>query len=216
MVSSRHVCECCRVKKYTATPMTTTHNDPLGCRDLDHSDKPLFSAPRAHASTINAIDGCGGLGIGHGSPELVTGSQDGHVRVWDPRVPEAVLTLEPTASVHQNGVGAGAGGVRDCWTVAFGNSFDDTERCIAAGYDNGDIKLFDLRTSRMRWEDNAGNGVVSLEFDRCGGGTGVENLGTEVQGPVVRVSKYTYTYSLQECTPDVMASAACVYLALQA
>jgi hypothetical protein len=36
--------------------------------------------------------------------------------------------------------------VRDCWTVAFGNSFNDEERCIAAGYDNGDVKLFDLRT----------------------------------------------------------------------
>ena len=32
----------------------------------------------------------------------------------------------------------------DCWTVAFGNSYNDAERCIAAGYDNGDVKIFDL------------------------------------------------------------------------
>lgn len=30
-----------------------------------------------------------------------------------------------------------------------------------------DVKLFDMRTSRMRWEGNTGNGVVALEFDRC-------------------------------------------------
>ncbi len=34
---------------------------------------------------------------------------------------------------------------RDCWCVAFGNAHNDEERCVAAGYDNGDIKLFDLR-----------------------------------------------------------------------
>jgi WD40 repeat protein len=50
--------------------------------------------------------------------------------------------------------------------VAFGNSFNDEERCVAAGYDNGDIKLLDLRMNRLRWEINIGDGVVGLEFDR--------------------------------------------------
>jgi hypothetical protein len=31
----------------------------------------------AHESIINAIDGCGGLGIGYGAPEIVTGGRDG-------------------------------------------------------------------------------------------------------------------------------------------
>ena len=31
----------------------------------------------AHDSIINAIDGVGGLGIGGGAPEIVTGSRDG-------------------------------------------------------------------------------------------------------------------------------------------
>jgi hypothetical protein len=26
---------------------------------------------------------------------------------------------------------------RDCWSVAFGNSYNDDERCVLAGYDNG-------------------------------------------------------------------------------
>ena len=56
--------------------------------------------------------------------------------------------------------------VRDCWTVSFGNSFNDEERVIAAGYDNGDVKLFDLRTNSVLWEDNIRNGVCGIQFDR--------------------------------------------------
>ena len=58
--------------------------------------------------------------IGYGAPELVTGGRDGCVRLWDPRVPDPVLGLEP-------GAGETA---RDCWTVAFGNSYSDEDRCI--------------------------------------------------------------------------------------
>lgn len=38
---------------------------------------------------------------------------------------------------------------RDCWSVAFGNSYNDEERCVLAGYDNGDVKLFDLRMNQV-------------------------------------------------------------------
>ena len=37
---------------------------------------------------------------------------------------------------------------------------------MAAGYDNGDVKLFDLRTNCLRWDTNVANGVCGLEFDR--------------------------------------------------
>jgi hypothetical protein len=47
--------------------------------------------------------------------------------------------------------------------VAFGNSFNDEERCLAAGYDNGDVKVFDLRMNAVRWETNVGNGVCTVE-----------------------------------------------------
>ena len=44
-----------------------------------------------------------------------------------------------------------------------GNSYSDTERCVCAGYDNGDVKLFDLRTMSLRWETNLKNGVNSRQ-----------------------------------------------------
>ena len=43
--------------------------------------------------------------------------------------------------------------------MAFGNSYNDEERCVLAGYDNGDVKLFDLRTGTVRYETNVKNGV---------------------------------------------------------
>lgn len=45
-------------------------------------------------------------------------------------------------------------------SCAVGNSFSDDERCIVAGYDNGDIKLFDLRANAIRYETNVANGKV--------------------------------------------------------
>lgn len=49
---------------------------------------------------------------------------------------------------------------RDCWCVAFGNSYNNEERIVAAGYDNGDIKLFDLKTMSVRWTKCVKNGVT--------------------------------------------------------
>ena len=46
------------------------------CRNLESPDIPVFSAD-AHKEIINCIDGVGGLGIGEGAPEIVTGSRDG-------------------------------------------------------------------------------------------------------------------------------------------
>ena len=72
-----------------------------------------------------------------GAPELVTGGRDGCVKVWDVRQKaEPVADMSPAEGTE----------IRDCWSVAFGNSFDDSERCVVAGYDNGDVKMFDLRT----------------------------------------------------------------------
>jgi hypothetical protein len=119
-----------------------------------------WEVPAAHTSMINAIDGCGGLNVGGGAPELVTGGRDGAVRLWDPRLPTAVIALEPAD--------AAGGTARECWSVAFGNAFSDDERCIVAGYDNGDVKLFDLRTQTMRWETNVGNGgALAARVSNC-------------------------------------------------
>ena len=115
----------------------------------------VFSV-QAHDSIINCMDGIGGGSIGHGAPEIVTGGKDGAARIWDPRVNYPVISLEP-----EKGSAA-----RDCWTVNFGNSYNDEERCVVAGYDNGDVKLFDLRTQSVRWEKNYNNGITCAEFDR--------------------------------------------------
>lgn len=56
-------------------------------------------------------------------------------------------------------------GSRDCWSVAFGDSHTRDERCVCAGFDNGDIRVFDLRTLQIRWESNVRNGVCSLEMN---------------------------------------------------
>ncbi|XP_075223991.1 dynein axonemal assembly factor 10 [Lycorma delicatula] len=124
--------------------------------NLEDLFKPIYSV-NAHKEIINAIDGIGGQSIGCGAPEIVTGSRDGSVKVWDPRQKEKpVAIMEPDEGEVR----------RDCWTVTFGNSYNSEERIVCAGYDNGDIKMFDLKAMSVRWETNVKNGVCGLEFDR--------------------------------------------------
>jgi len=49
--------------------------------------------------------------------------------------------------------------------VALGGSVG-AERLLAAGYDNGDVVLFDLRARAVRWQANVGGAVTALDFDR--------------------------------------------------
>jgi WD40 repeat protein len=124
--------------------------------NLEKTELPVYSV-KGHKEIINAIDGVGGLGIGEGAPEIATGSRDGAVKIWDPRQKnDPVAVMEPAEGETR----------RDCWTVAFGHAYNVQDRCVAAGYDNGDIKLFDLRAMGLRWETNVKNGVCNLEFDR--------------------------------------------------
>lgn len=86
----------------------------------------------------------------------VKGGKDGSVKIWDPREKLPVAKMETAIGATK----------RDCWTVAFGNAYNSEERIVCAGYDNGDIKMLDLRAMALRWETNVSNGVCSLEFDR--------------------------------------------------
>lgn len=124
--------------------------------DIECLQTPIYKA-KAHKSIVNCVDGVGGLAVGEGAAEIVTGSRDGSVKVWDARQKEEpVAIFEPVEG----------GESRDCWAVAFGHSYNKHDRCVASGYDNGDIKLFDLRNMSLRWECNVKNGVCGLQFDR--------------------------------------------------
>lgn len=43
-------------------------------------DTSVYSV-KAHKEIVNSIDGVGGLGIGDGAPEIVTGSRDGQFKL---------------------------------------------------------------------------------------------------------------------------------------
>ncbi|KAI4469115.1 mrna export factor and bub3 [Holotrichia oblita] len=124
--------------------------------DLEDTLLPVYKTTK-HTNLINCIDGVAGTSTGCGAPEIVTGSKDGSVMVWDVRQKD-----DPVAKfLPAEGTTA-----RDCWSVAFGNSYNSEERIVAAGYDNGDIKMYDLKTMKVRWSKCIKNGVVSIQFDR--------------------------------------------------
>ncbi|EDW70689.1 WD repeat-containing protein 92 [Drosophila novamexicana] len=132
--------------------------------DLEHPELAVYNV-KAHTGIINCIDAIGGTQLECGAPEIVTGSRDGAIKVWDIRQGQApVVDISPPS---QMGDGINRSNLRrDCWAVAFGNTYNEEERIIAAGYDNGDLKLFDLRAMAVRWEATIKNGICGLEFDR--------------------------------------------------
>lgn len=149
---------------------------------------------RGPSSLIHAIDGCGGgaEGDGPGAPLLATAGLDGAVHVWDPRLPVPVASLPtvqapPVAAAGTQGAPSPSVGAAEkplqAWGVAFGNAHSEAERWVAAGYEGGTVRIFDLRAGRVMWEEAGrggggggkgggggggarGWGVNSLEFDR--------------------------------------------------
>lgn len=120
----------------------------------------------AHEGIINCLDAIGGgTMLNCGAPEIATGGSDGFVKVWDLRQNDKpVASMSPMTEKSADKSKATAS--RDCWCVCLGDSYNSEERALCAGYDNGDIKMFDLRQMKLRWETNVKNGVCGLEFDR--------------------------------------------------
>ncbi|CAH0383633.1 unnamed protein product [Bemisia tabaci] len=135
---------------------TGSFDGKLNIWDLEDPKHPIYTVD-AHNEIINTIDGFGGTAIGCGAPEIVTGSRDGSVKVWDPRQKNKPVAVMECVNNEEK---------RDCWCVCFGNSYNTEERVVCAGYDNGDVKLFDLRKMSTQWECNVKNGVCCVEFDR--------------------------------------------------
>ncbi len=59
---------------FTSTNLFCIHYFPY--RDFNHIEAPVYSV-KAHEQIVNCVDSVGGLGIGGGAPEIVTGSRDG-------------------------------------------------------------------------------------------------------------------------------------------
>lgn len=66
--------------------------------DVNRLDGFVYTVAEAHRGIINAIDTVGSV-ENCGASEIVTGGQDGIVKVWDPRCSEAVIQIEPTSKV---------------------------------------------------------------------------------------------------------------------
>ena len=130
-------------------------NGNLQIYDLEKGTT-TYDVQKAHKTIINAMDAIGGTGD-VGPAEIMTAGRDGSAKIWDPRTNNPVVVLEPANTEKI---------LPECWTVSFGNTYNSEERCVAIGYDNGDIKLYDLRMNSLLWETNLQNGICSIEFDR--------------------------------------------------
>lgn len=115
-----------------------------------------YDIKKAHKTIINSMDAIGGTG-NIGPSEIITAGRDGSAKIWDPRTNSPVVVLEPANTEKV---------LPECWAVSFGNTYNSEERDVGIGYDNGDIKLYDLRTNSLVWETNLQNGICSIEFDR--------------------------------------------------
>ncbi|OEH80377.1 wd g-beta repeat-containing protein [Cyclospora cayetanensis] len=90
------------------------------------------------------------------SPLAVTGGREGTVKVWDLRMKQPVVSLEPVEGEE----------AAECWAVCWGGCTGGPEGVIGCGYDNGDVKLFDVRAMKLISERNLDYGVCGLAMDR--------------------------------------------------
>jgi len=123
--------------------------------DPERLEIPVMST-KGHDLIINAIDGYGPIFQDSKTTELLTGGRDGRIKAWDLRT-----DLVPTSVILP------ADKTADVWSVAYA-SCGSGNRVFAAGYDSGDVKVFDQRSNTYVWDVNVGSGVCSLEFSSVG------------------------------------------------
>ena len=112
----------------------------LAVWDVDDLDRPVEEIMGAHSDLVHCLAGVPG--------RLVSGGREGVVKVWDRRdMRRSVLSLEGESSSRP-----------EVWTVEVG------EDSLCAGYSNGDIRIFDCRSGKVKWESHLARGVTSLEL----------------------------------------------------
>ncbi|KAL8274838.1 hypothetical protein Esti_001244 [Eimeria stiedai] len=105
---------------------------------------------KAHESVLTTVDA-------HPTqPLVITGGREGVVKVWDLRTKQQVVSLEPVAGEE----------AAECWSVCWGGCTGGSLGSVCCGYDNGDVKLFDLGRMQLLAETNLDYGVCCLACDR--------------------------------------------------
>ncbi|KAF8930520.1 hypothetical protein BGZ47_000504 [Haplosporangium gracile] len=140
----------------------------VGLWDLSRAEVPVWIF-RAHEDVVNCMDG---VGSRTGRPEFVTGGRDGAVKLWDMRQDHKATgatgsgagvalgkPLSTMASLKKQVDG------HDVWCVNMGvGQGNDDEILVVAGYDNGDLRVMDLRMGQAVFETNLQHGICSVEL----------------------------------------------------
>jgi hypothetical protein len=93
--------------------------------------------------------------------------------------------------------------------VCEGHACNAHDRCVAAGYDNGDIKLFDLRNMSLRWETNVKNGVSAVQAFDYGVSLNLLQITTISCFTQIQIEKlHSYTIENPVVCPDINCTSA--------
>jgi len=106
------------------------------------------SCVKAHSDVLNSV-----AGASSASAHIVTGGRDGEVKLWDRRSLDVpVIRMLPETGQSK----------RECWSVCHAGKAHQNLQLIGAAFDNGDVKMFDVRYSKIAWETSLNRGVSCL------------------------------------------------------